>query len=63
MKFHGLVSENMCEDFLPENGRLQLHFWYNSLNFEASLIFAKLCNTIGIAAVNTLLFLTIHNNF
>ena len=30
MKFHGLVSENMCGDFLLENGRLQLHLWYNS---------------------------------
>ena len=41
MKFHRLVSENMLVHFLPENGTLQLHFWYNSLNFEASLIFYK----------------------
>ena len=40
MKFHGLVSENMLVHFLPEDGTLQLHFWYNFLNFEASLIFS-----------------------
>ena len=45
-----MVSENMCGDFLPENGRLQLHFWYNSLNFEASLIFSN-C-THGISSTN-----------
>ena len=37
MKFHGMVSENMLEHILPENGTLQLHFWNNSLNYEASL--------------------------
>ena len=42
MKFHGLVSEIMIGVFLPEKGRLQLHFWYNSLNFEARLVFLHL---------------------
>ena len=47
MKFHRLVSENMLVHFLPENGTLQLHFWYNSLNFEASLIFYKDADLAG----------------
>ena len=42
MKFHGLVSENMLMHLLPENCTLQLHFWYDSLNFEASLTRALL---------------------
>ena len=28
----------ICEGLLPDNGRLQHHFWFNSLNFDARSI-------------------------
>ena len=30
-----LLSENLREDFLPENGRFHCHFWSENLNFDA----------------------------